>query len=207
VKHGADKICRRLERSGINATAIHSNRTQSQRQRALDGFKRGEFRVLVATDIAARGIDVEGISHVINYDIPQYAEDYIHRIGRTGRATATGDAITFVARDDQQHLRGIEKYIGRRFPVKTYDGFTPPPQEVRPPRPVTAMSGPRHPMSTHPRPSGGLHAGVPSYKKRSDTRHPAYPKKKKTFEYGRKKKPARKLDAFSSDAGSGWSNY
>ncbi|MBI4535177.1 MAG: DEAD/DEAH box helicase, partial [Ignavibacteriae bacterium] len=86
TKHGADKICRRLERMGINAVAIHSNRTQSQRQRALDGFKRGQFRVLVATDIAARGIDVDGISHVINYDIPHYAEDYVHRIGRTGRA-------------------------------------------------------------------------------------------------------------------------
>ena len=207
TKHGADKICRRLERSGINAVTIHSNRTQSQRQRALDGFKRGEFRVLVATDIAARGIDVEGISHVINYDIPQYAEDYIHRIGRTGRATATGDAITFVARDDQQHLRGIEKYTGKRFPVKTYEGFTPPPQEIRSPRPITAMSGPRHPMSAHPRPSGGLHASAPPYKKRTDKRYPPHPRKKKTIEYGRKKKPARKLDAFSSDAGSGWSNY
>ena len=86
----ADKIVRRLERKGISSTALHSNRTQGQRHRALDGFKEGRYRVLVATDIAARGIDVDGISHVINYDIPQYAEDYIHRIGRTGRAGDTG---------------------------------------------------------------------------------------------------------------------
>ncbi len=123
TKHGADKIARRLERKGIHSMAIHSNRTQPQRQRALDGFREGQFRVLVATDIAARGIDVEGISHVINYDIPRYAEDYIHRIGRTGRAGAAGDAITFVAADDEEHLRKIEKFIGRKMPVKSYPGF------------------------------------------------------------------------------------
>ena len=125
TKHGADKICRRLERKGINSVTLHSNRTQAQRQRALDGFKRGTFRVLVATDIAARGIDVSGISHVVNYDIPQYAEDYIHRIGRTGRAGARGDAITFVGPDEQQYLKGIERFTGKRFTVKEYPGLVP----------------------------------------------------------------------------------
>ena len=114
TKHGADKITRRLERQGLAAVAIHSNRTQSQRERALAAFKAGEVRVLVATDIAARGIDVTGISHVINYDVPQYAEDYIHRIGRTGRAGAAGHAVTFVSSDEKQYVRRIEQFTGRR---------------------------------------------------------------------------------------------
>ncbi len=125
TKHGADKINRRLERKGITSVAIHSNRSQSQRERALEGFKKGKFRVMVATDIAARGIDVSGISHVINFDVPQHPEDYIHRIGRTGRAGATGDAITFVGREEQQYLTRIERFTGSRFPVKVYPGFVP----------------------------------------------------------------------------------
>lgn len=123
TKHGADRISHRLDRAGIKSVSIHSGRTQGQRQRALDGFKRGKFQVMVATDIAARGIDVEGISHVINYDVPAFAEDYIHRIGRTGRATATGDAITFVARDEEKHLRQIEYFIGRKFKMEQCPGF------------------------------------------------------------------------------------
>ena len=99
TRRGADRICKRLNKCNVDAIAIHSDRTQRQRLGALDGFKRGKYQVMVATDIAARGIDVEGISHVINFDVPEYAEDYIHRIGRTGRATATGDAITFVSQE------------------------------------------------------------------------------------------------------------
>jgi ATP-dependent RNA helicase RhlE len=129
TKHGADKICRRLERQGIRSMVIHSNRTQSQRQRALDGFREGRFRVLVATDIASRGIDVDGISHVVNFDIPHYAEDYIHRIGRTGRAGSAGDAITFVSDDERQHLKKIQQFTGVTFPLKKYPGFTPFPRE------------------------------------------------------------------------------
>lgn len=123
TKHGADKIQHKLERKGITAVAIHSNRTQSQRQRALDGFRKRHFKVLVATDIAARGIDVEGISHVINFDTPAFAEDYVHRIGRTGRASATGDAITLVSREEQGYLRRISQYINKRCDTKPYDGF------------------------------------------------------------------------------------
>jgi ATP-dependent RNA helicase RhlE len=130
TKHGADKISRRLERGGEKAIAIHSNRTQSQRQHALDGFKRGHYKVLVATDIASRGIDVDGISHVINYDTPVFAEDYIHRIGRTGRAAATGDAITFVSRPEREYLRKIEYFVGKEHPVKAYPGFEASEQEI-----------------------------------------------------------------------------
>ncbi|MFA5783711.1 MAG: DEAD/DEAH box helicase [Phycisphaerae bacterium] len=124
TKHGADKINNRLERAGISSVAIHSGRNQSQRQRALDSFKSGHYRVMVATDIAARGINVEGISHVINFDVPTFAEDYIHRIGRTGRAAATGDAITFASYDELLHLRNIEKFIGRKFVHERCEGFT-----------------------------------------------------------------------------------
>jgi ATP-dependent RNA helicase RhlE len=124
TKHGADKICRHLDKAGVSSVAIHSNRTQNQRQRALEGFRAGKYQVMVATDIAARGIDVDNISHVVNYDVPAYAEDYIHRIGRTGRAEATGDAITFVSRDEEQYLLKIEKYIGCKFKTEKCEGFS-----------------------------------------------------------------------------------
>ena len=124
TKHGADKINRHLERANIESVAIHSGRTQSQRQRALDGFKNGDYRVMVATDIAARGIDVTGISHVINFDVPGMPEDYIHRIGRTGRAEATGDAITFVSSEEHKQLRLIERFIGRDITPIECPGFT-----------------------------------------------------------------------------------
>jgi ATP-dependent RNA helicase RhlE len=123
TKYGADRISHRLERAGVKSVAIHSGRNQSQRQRAMEGFKENKFQVMVATDIAARGIDVEGISHVINFDVPVYAEDYIHRIGRTGRATATGDAITFVSRDEEKYLHQIERFIGRKFKMEKCPDF------------------------------------------------------------------------------------
>ena len=124
TKHGADRINRQLERANIESVAIHSGRTQNQRQRALDGFKNGDHRVMVATDIAARGIDVTGISHVINYDVPGMPEDYIHRIGRTGRAEMTGDAITFVSSEEHKQLRQIERFIGKDITPIECPGFT-----------------------------------------------------------------------------------
>ncbi|HSH39360.1 MAG TPA: DEAD/DEAH box helicase [Chthoniobacterales bacterium] len=123
TKHGADRIARRLEGAGIKTGTIHSNRSQNQRLRALKDFKSGAVRVLVATDIAARGIDVEGISHVVNYDFPMHAEDYVHRIGRTGRAHAVGDAISFVTAEDQAALRSLERFIGRGIVRKRAEGF------------------------------------------------------------------------------------
>jgi ATP-dependent RNA helicase RhlE len=123
TKHGADRIAKRLESSGIRTGTIHSNRSQNQRLRALKDFKSGAVRVLVATDIAARGIDVDGISHVVNYDFPMHSEDYVHRIGRTGRAQAVGDAISFVTPEDQGPLRSLERFIGRGIVRKRAEGF------------------------------------------------------------------------------------
>jgi ATP-dependent RNA helicase RhlE len=123
TKRGADRIARKLEAGGIKAGTIHSNRSQNQRLRALQDFKSGALRVLVATDIASRGIDVDGISHVVNYDFPMHPEDYVHRIGRTGRAHAVGDAISFVTPDDQTELRALEHFIGRGIVRKKAEGF------------------------------------------------------------------------------------
>jgi ATP-dependent RNA helicase RhlE len=112
-----------LESAAIRTATLHSNRSQNQRLRALKDFKDGVVRVLVATDIAARGIDVDGISHVVNYDFPMHSEDYVHRIGRTGRAHAVGDAISFVTPEDQGELRALERFIGRGIVRKKAEGF------------------------------------------------------------------------------------
>jgi ATP-dependent RNA helicase RhlE len=123
TKHGADSLAQKLKQAGVKVATIHSNRTQGQRVAALEGFRRGHYRVLVATDIAARGIDVDGISHVLNFDAPGSAEDYVHRIGRTARAEATGDAITFVTPADEPIVHGIQQLIGRRLERCMVAGF------------------------------------------------------------------------------------
>jgi len=152
TKYGAERVGRVLTRSGITVATLHSNRSQNQRLRAMNDFRSGAVRVLVATDIAARGIDVDGISHVINYDFPMHAEDYIHRIGRTGRAQAVGDAISFVTPDDRGPLRTLERFMGRGICRKQAEGFdlnvpAPPKTENAAPargrggRPASARSG------------------------------------------------------------------
>jgi len=145
TKHGADKVARRLEQAGIKTGTLHSNRSQNQRLRALTEFKAGTVRVLVATDIAARGIDVDGISHVVNYDFPMHAEDYVHRIGRTGRAHAVGDAISFITPEDHGPLRSLERFIGRGIIRKRAEGFDyqapAPPRLPEPPRGDRRPSG------------------------------------------------------------------
>lgn len=123
TKHRADRVCKLLKRSSIAGAAIHSNRSQAQRQQALDGFKNGKYRVLVATDIVARGIDVDNISHVINYDLPNSAEDYVHRIGRTARAGLSGTAISFLAAEETPGLREIEGHIGATLRCEDIEGF------------------------------------------------------------------------------------
>jgi len=142
TKHGADRIARRLETARIPCATLHANRSQNQRLRALHDFKNGRVRVLVATDIAARGIDVEGISHVINYDFPRHPEDYVHRIGRTGRAQAVGEAISFLAPDDHSHLRTLERFLRRGILRRKVEGFTEP----------TNTAAPRDPSAPPPAP-------------------------------------------------------
>jgi ATP-dependent RNA helicase RhlE len=123
TKHGADRVVRHLEDEGISATGMHADKSQGERTRALEDFKSGKIRVLVATDIAQRGLDVSGISHVINYDVPQQPEDYVHRIGRTGRAAATGDAYTFMSPDEIAMVRTIERMIGQQIPRISVPGY------------------------------------------------------------------------------------
>jgi ATP-dependent RNA helicase RhlE len=123
TKHGADKVVRDLERAGIKATAMHADKTQAQRTKALEQFKSGAINVLVATDIAQRGLDISGITHVINYDVPQQPEDYVHRIGRTGRVAATGDAFTFMSPDEIAMVRSIERAIGSPIPRISVPGY------------------------------------------------------------------------------------
>ena len=123
TKHRANRVFEQLERKKVNVARIHGNRSQTQRTEALAGFKAGKYRILVATDIAARGIDVEALSHVVNFDVPNVPEDYIHRVGRTARAEMTGDAITFVAPDEENDLRAIERAIGKRLPRVTVPDF------------------------------------------------------------------------------------
>jgi ATP-dependent RNA helicase RhlE len=123
TKHKADNLAQKIKNIGIKATRFHSNRTQSQRQAALDGFKSGRYTVMVATDIAARGLDVENITHVINFDMPDSADSYIHRIGRTGRAEKQGDAYTLVTPADESEIRLLEKVMGKKLERKTLPDF------------------------------------------------------------------------------------
>ena len=123
TKHGANRLAEFLGRNGVRVERIHGNRSQAQRTQALAGFKSGHFQVLVATDIAARGIDIDALSHVVNFDVPALPEDYIHRVGRTARAEALGDALTLVAPGEEADLRTIERAIGTRIARETPAGF------------------------------------------------------------------------------------
>ncbi len=145
TKHGADRIVRELKRAGIDSRAIHGDKSQAARQAALSAFKSGETKVLIATDIAARGIDIQGLSHVINYDMPMEPEAYVHRIGRTGRAGRTGKAISFCCIDEVKQLNQVEKLIGKRIPLR----------ESEWPMEITTPSEPkqRPPRATNPRPA------------------------------------------------------
>ncbi|HET7401608.1 MAG TPA: DEAD/DEAH box helicase, partial [Usitatibacter sp.] len=123
TKHGANRLASQLQRDHINADAIHGNKSQNARVRALDDFKEGKVRVLVATDIAARGLDIEELPHVVNFDLPHVAEDYVHRIGRTGRAGATGEALSLVCPEDRTLLGAVERLINRKIEVRYVEGF------------------------------------------------------------------------------------
>jgi ATP-dependent RNA helicase RhlE len=123
TKHRAEKLARQIKHHGFKVTSMHSNRTQSQRQMALEGFKNGQYRIMVATDIAARGLDVEHISHVVNYDMPDTPDAYIHRIGRTGRAERLGDAFTLSTPEDEEMVRILERIIGQPLERRTLEDF------------------------------------------------------------------------------------
>lgn len=139
TKHGANKLVEQLEKDGISGMAIHGNKSQSARTRALAEFKDGSLQVLVATDIAARGIDIDQLPHVVNYDLPNVPEDYVHRIGRTGRAGATGEAVSLVCVDEHQMLKDIEKLIKRELPKEVIAGFEPDPNARA--QPIQLRSG------------------------------------------------------------------
>ena len=140
TKIAASRLAARLDREGIEAVAIHSDRTQPERTRALEAFKNGELRVLVATDVAARGLDIEDLPHVVNFELPPHPQDYIHRIVRTGRAGATGEAISLVSLDEAEYLRAIQRLLRKAIPWQVEEGFVPhrdredPPEPARPPR-------------------------------------------------------------------------
>jgi len=156
TKHGANKLVEQLGKDGIGAMAIHGNKSQSARTKALSEFKDGSLQVLVATDIAARGIDIDQLPHVVNYDLPNVPEDYVHRIGRTGRAGATGEAVSLVCVDEHQMLKDIEKLIKQTLPRQVIPGFEPDPNAR--PQPIQLRSGaPGH--ANHRRPGGSRGAG------------------------------------------------
>ena len=147
TKHRAEKLARQIAHAGHRVTSLHSNRTQGQREQALSGFKSGHFRVMVATDIAARGLDVESISHVVNFDMPDTADAYIHRIGRTGRAQRTGDAFTLVTPEDNDLIRTLERIMGKPLERKTLPDF-----DYSPPAPPRSGHE-RHEGNRPPRPA------------------------------------------------------
>jgi ATP-dependent RNA helicase RhlE len=198
TKHGANRLATQLEHDGVLATAIHGNKSQPQRVRALADFKAGRFTVLVATEVAARGIDIDALPHVVNYELPMVPEDYVHRIGRTGRAGVDGDAVSLVCVDELKLLHEIERVLGHAIPSETIEGFEPDPRirpepilrgglgGVRPsrgPRPMNGLPRPMvglaRPLRGGARPIGGAHrpaAGTPHQPRpahSAPTRHPS----------------------------------
>jgi len=166
TKHGANKLVTQLEKDGITSMAIHGNKSQSARTKALADFKAGKIVVLVATDIAARGIDIDQLPHVVNYDLPNVSEDYVHRIGRTGRAGSNGVAVSLVCVDEHQMLRDIEKLIKQKLPQEVIPGFEPDPNAVAQP---IQLRNQQHQQSRKPKPSGNVGGGAKPPAKRSSS--------------------------------------
>lgn len=151
TKHGANKLTEKLVKSNISAAAIHGNKSQGARTKALAGFKNNDVRVLVATDIAARGLDIPLLPHVINFELPNIPEDYVHRIGRTGRAGAIGEALSLVCADEMEYVRDIEKLLGQRFDMQTVEGFEPNESESAPQAKKTQSKKPQASFSRKPK--------------------------------------------------------
>ncbi len=164
TKHGANRLAKQLESAGIQAAAIHGNKSQGARTRALAGFKNGDVRALVATDIAARGLDIDQLPQVVNFDLPNVAEDYVHRIGRTGRAGASGQAVSLVSGEDRKLLKDIERLIKKPLERKEVTGFdaskaAPEPADDRPPRPPQRPRGGGGGRPGGNKPGGGRRSG------------------------------------------------
>ena len=160
TKHGANRLALQLEKDGIKATAIHGNKSQPQRVRALADFKAGRYAVLVATEIAARGLDIDALPHVVNFELPMVPEDYVHRIGRTGRAERDGDAVSLVCVDELKLLGEIEKVLGRKIPTEIIEGFEPDPR-IRPEPILRGGLGSSRPQGGR---SGGSHRPTPGWR-------------------------------------------
>lgn len=179
TKHRAKKLGENLEKSGYKAASLQGNLSQNRRQEALDGFRKGKYQILVATDIAARGIDVSQVSHVINYDVPTTPEAYVHRIGRTGRATRTGDAYTMVAAEDKSMIRAIERLLGNKIELRTLEGFdykkAAPARSAQPPRSVQPPRTPNRNGSGGQRPARPANAGSAPRPNRSRAGHGQQP--------------------------------
>jgi ATP-dependent RNA helicase RhlE len=154
TKHGASRLARQLQKDGFTAESIHGDKSQQARMEALDAFKEGKLQVLVATDVAARGLDIDQLPHVLNYELPHVPEDYIHRIGRTGRAGASGEAISFVAPEEEKYLVEIEKLLKKKVPVVAAEGFDPTTgratRSERGSRPARTEGGERAPRAPRP---------------------------------------------------------
>ncbi|MBI1753892.1 MAG: DEAD/DEAH box helicase [Acidobacteria bacterium] len=162
TKHGANRLSEQLDKDGISSMAIHGNKSQPQRIKALEDFKKGAVRVLVATDIAARGLDIDMLPHVVNYELPQVPEDYIHRIGRTGRAGSEGEAFSLVCVDEHKLLKDIEKLLRKELPKDVVNGYAPDPSIPAEPIQAGRQGGGRGRSSARPaRPSAGAASSTP----------------------------------------------
>ncbi len=173
TKHGANNLCKKMIAQGITAAAIHGNKSQGARTKALEGFKSGSVRVLVATDIAARGLDIPLLPYVINYELPNISEDYVHRIGRTGRAGASGKAISLVSADETVYLRDIQKLINKKIPVEIVEGFEPDPNASTDPiKPnQNRNKGARHSKSKNSKPTDSRNTNGSRESRSKNNRH------------------------------------
>jgi ATP-dependent RNA helicase RhlE len=192
TKHGANRLAEQLCKDGIEAAAIHGNKSQGARTRALASFKSGELRVLVATDLAARGLDIEQLPHVVNYELPNVPEQYVHRIGRTGRAGVSGEAISFVAAEEMAFLADIEKLMRRALPREVVPGFEPSnaPARAEMPRPAQA------PRRNQPRRARGTGGGERRWPQRTEARRPAaHPKAAEPAREQREQQPQSNANA------------
>ncbi|MGD8678648.1 MAG: ATP-dependent RNA helicase RhlE [Chromatiales bacterium] len=207
TKHGANRLAQQLEQDGLTAAAIHGNKSQGARTRALAGFKKGDIRVLVATDIAARGLDIDQLPHVVNYELPNVSEDYVHRIGRTGRAGNEGEAMSLVCVDELKLLRDIERLVKREIPKVVVEGYEPDPsikpEPIQNGRNSSGRSQPRKQGEGRGRPSSSRQAKAGSGRSSGNTvdnrqRNDAKPAQQRS---GNKSKPASKAQQTKSRRG------